>query len=272
MKQDWYESKCWSCIVGTGGFIILFSLNFFFTISKIQFKKKSVIKLDRVTRYRESVTHTEGLNLNFWDPRREALPCKELASHWPWCGTTSYVSESATVQQRDSHCFPSTTLMPPKKPNSSMSPHTSFPPPDPHPGLTGTFLIWLSNRCSIWAMSRFWGNRKNWTTSRREFSSSRSRVGRVNHSLEVRAGVGDQLSPLFSLLSWSQLMKMCVWQSLGIVAICICTTNTVSTWVYLHVSTAKSLDVSTPVSVYHGFNWYDHVSFCVDMWWSLSIF
>lgn len=61
--------------------------------------------------------------------------------------------------------------------------------PASSPGLTGTFLMWPSNRCSIWAMSRFWGSRKNWMTSRREFSSPRSWVGRVNHSLEVKVGV-----------------------------------------------------------------------------------
>lgn len=88
------------------------------------------------------------------------------------------------------------------------------PPPHltaPNPGLTGTFLMWPSNRCSIWAMSRFWGSRKNWMTSRREFSSPRSWVGRVNHSLEVKVGVKKlEITSVLSIVVISICENVCL--------------------------------------------------------------
>lgn len=129
-------------------------------------------------------------------------------------------SQAKTVREGDSHCFPAPSLMPLRKPNIPYRPSASFLIPlHPDPGLTGTFLMWPSNRCSIWAMSRFCGSRKNWMTSRREFSSSKSRVGRVNHSLEVKVGV--RRPEITSVLIISICENVC--RSLAAGAICICT-------------------------------------------------
>lgn len=55
-----------------------------------------------------SLTGVSGIRRGACNPRtqekgQEALPCRGLASHWPWCGTASCVSESATGRQRNSH-------------------------------------------------------------------------------------------------------------------------------------------------------------------------
>lgn len=102
-------------------------------------------------------------------------------------------------------------------------------------------------------------------TSRREFSSSRSWVGRVNHSLEVRVGVRrpEITSVLITVLI--SICEKCAfgghWGLRQYVSALVSTVSYLCTCVYLHLLKISGCEHNC---VYLGFDGYDHVSFHVD--------
>lgn len=78
--------------------------------------------------------------------------------------------------------------------------------------------MWLRRRCIVWAVSRFWGIRKNWMTSRRELSSLSSWVGRVNHSL----GWGGWDGKIRNHITWQYMSAACYRNEFARAAPCLC--------------------------------------------------